>query len=59
MEVLGIFGLWEQETDSWFTNHEALIPTLYQLTQSISYGFSYIQDRVLNETEGEGRCNKN
>ena len=28
MEVLNIFGLWDQEIDLWFTNHEPLIPTL-------------------------------
>ena len=28
MEVLQIFGFWDQETDSRFTNHEPLIPTL-------------------------------
>ena len=28
MKVLQIFGLWDQEIDSWFTNHEPLIPTL-------------------------------
>ena len=28
MEVLKIFGLWDQEIDSWFTNQEPLIPTL-------------------------------
>ena len=25
---LQIFGSWDQKTESWFTNHEALIPTL-------------------------------
>ena len=28
MEFLQIFGLWDQESDSWFTKHEPLIPTL-------------------------------
>ena len=28
MEVLRIFGSWDQQIDSWFTNHEPLIPTL-------------------------------
>ena len=28
MEVLQIFGLWDQEIDSWFTNNEPLTPTL-------------------------------
>ena len=28
MEVLRIFGSWDQEIDLWFTNHEPLIPTL-------------------------------
>ena len=28
MEVSQIFGLWNQEIDSWFTNHEPLIPTM-------------------------------
>ena len=28
MEALKIFGSWDQEIDSWFTNHEPLIPTL-------------------------------
>ena len=26
-----IFGSWDQEIDSWFTNHEPLIPTLSYL----------------------------
>ena len=28
MVVLQIFGSWDQEIDSWFMNHEPLIPTL-------------------------------
>ena len=28
MEVLRIYGFWDQEIDSWFTNHEPLIPTV-------------------------------
>ena len=28
MEVLWSFGSWDQEIDSWFTNHKPLIPTL-------------------------------
>ena len=28
MEVLQMFGSWDQKTDSWFTNHETLIPSL-------------------------------
>ena len=28
MEVLQIFGSTDQEIDSWFMNHEPLIPTL-------------------------------
>ena len=28
MEVLQVFGLCDQETDLWFTNHKPLIPTL-------------------------------
>ena len=28
MEILRIFGSWNQQIDSWFTNHETLIPTL-------------------------------
>ena len=35
MKVLEIFGLWDQEIDLWFANHELLIPTLmysYMLT---------------------------
>ena len=28
MEVLQIFGLWDQEIDLWFMNNEPLIPTL-------------------------------
>ena len=31
MEVLQIFGSWDQEIDLWFTNHQPLIPTLYYL----------------------------
>ena len=29
IEVLQIFGSWDQEIDSWFTNYEPLIPTLH------------------------------
>ena len=29
MEVLQVFGSWDQEIDLWFTNHEPLIPTLH------------------------------
>ena len=36
MEVLKIFGLWDQEIDSWFTNHEPLIPTLGSCIASIA-----------------------
>ena len=28
MEVLRIFGFWDQEIGSWFTNHEPTIPTI-------------------------------
>ena len=28
MEVSQIFGLWDQDIDSWLTNHKPLIPTL-------------------------------
>ena len=28
MEVLLIFGLWDQEIDSWFTNRKPLIPPM-------------------------------
>ena len=28
IEFLQIFGLWDQKSDLWFTNHEPLIPTL-------------------------------
>ena len=28
MEVLQIFGLCDQEVDSWFTNHKPVIPAL-------------------------------
>ena len=28
MEGLHTFGLWDQEIESWFTNHKPLIPTL-------------------------------
>ena len=31
MDVLQIFGSWDQEIDSWFTNHEPLIPTLFSI----------------------------
>ena len=31
MDVLQIFGSWDQGTDSWFTNHEPLIPTLFSI----------------------------
>ena len=34
MKVLRIFGSWDQEIDSWFTNHEPLIPTLLQLIKA-------------------------
>ena len=33
MEVLQILGLWDQEIDSWFTNHKPLIPTLNTIKQ--------------------------
>ena len=34
MQVLWIFSSWNPEIDSWFTNHETLIPTLNQLSPS-------------------------
>ena len=34
MKFLQISGSWDQEIDSWFTNHEPLIPTLYVFSNS-------------------------
>ena len=39
MEVLQIFGLWDQEIGSWFTNCEPLIPTLRHLFLTINKSF--------------------
>ena len=36
MEVLQIFGSWDPEIDSWFTNHEPLILSLTMMTQLLS-----------------------
>ena len=33
MELLQFFGLWDEEIDSTFTNHETLIPTLTSTTK--------------------------
>ena len=35
MQVLWIFSSWNQEIDSWFMNHEPLIPTSMGLVVSI------------------------
>ena len=45
MEVLQIFGSWDQETDSWFTNHEPLIPTLFCIL--FQFAFGLLQEKKL------------
>ena len=43
MEVLWIFSLWDKEIDTWFTNHETLIPTLIAIWCNHSWSMNFLK----------------
>ena len=61
MEVLWIFGSWDQESNSWFINYEPLIPTLafinihrFLVRLGIHYG-DIIYDQAYNNSSHQKR----
>ena len=47
MEVLQIFGSWEQEIDLGFTDHKPIIPTLYKIPKLFTICLSYCDCAVI------------